>query len=131
MIEAGRNYLLFDGDCGVCTWSSEVIKGMDRDRAFMIEPYQLYSESELARYGIDYARCDRALQVITEKERVYAGALGVNYFLWRTFPWALLVILIYALPIFFLLELIGYRLIANNRSRISSWFGMNACALKR
>jgi predicted DCC family thiol-disulfide oxidoreductase YuxK len=131
MIEPGRQYLLFDGDCGICTWSSDVIKEMDREKRFTVLPYQMFSESDLASYGINYEHCDRALQVITQKGRVYAGALGVNYFLWRKFPWTLLVALIYALPVLFLLELIVYRLIANNRARISAWFGMKACLLKR
>jgi hypothetical protein len=30
-----------------------------------------------------------------------------------------------------LLEFIVYRLIANNRARISAWLGMEACLLKR
>jgi predicted DCC family thiol-disulfide oxidoreductase YuxK len=131
MIEPGRQYLLFDGDCGICTWSSDVIKEMDREKRFIVLPYQMFSESDLVSYGINYERCDRALQVITQKGRVYAGALGVNYFLWRKFPWTLLVALIYAVPVLFLLELIVYRLIANNRARISAWLGMEACLLKR
>jgi predicted DCC family thiol-disulfide oxidoreductase YuxK len=103
MIEPGRQYLLFDGDCGICTWSSDVIKEMDREKRFTVLPYQMFSESDLA----------------------------VNYFLWRKFPWTLLVALIYAVPVLFLLELIVYRLIANNRARISAWLGMEACLLKR
>src|SRR2546428_1387757 len=97
-IEAGRDYLLFDGDCGVCSWSAEVAKRMDRGRGFIIEPYQAFDESELARFGIDYEKCSRALQVITRKGRVYAGAFGVNYFLWRRVPRAVGGLVFYALP---------------------------------
>src|SRR5262245_4767943 len=94
-IEAGRDYLLFDGDCGVCSWSAEVARRMDRGRGFVVEPYQAFDESELARFGINYEKCSRAAQVITRKGRVYAGAFGVNYFLWWRFPWSLAVFLIY------------------------------------
>ena len=131
MIEPGRDYLLFDGDCGICTWSADVVKRMDRARRFIVEPYQMFAEQELGPYGISYEDCNRAIQVITRRGRVYAGAFGVNYFLWQQFPWSLLVILIYAIPVLLLFELIGYRLIANNRHRISQWFGMKACLLKR
>jgi predicted DCC family thiol-disulfide oxidoreductase YuxK len=129
LIEAGKDHLLFDGDCGVCTWSAEWVKRMDRDGQFIVEPYQMFAESELMRFGIDYQDCDRALQVITRRGRVHRGAFGVNYFLWRRFPWSLLVVLIYAIPILLVLELIGYRLVANHRHRISQWFGLKACLL--
>ncbi|MGH9837664.1 MAG: thiol-disulfide oxidoreductase DCC family protein [Blastocatellia bacterium] len=131
LIEAGQDYLLFDGDCGVCSWSAEQVKRMDHGWQFIVEPYQMFAEPELMRFGIRYEDCDRALQVITRRGRVYAGAFGVNYFLWRRFPWSLLVVLIYAIPILLLLELIGYRLVADNRHRISQWFGLKACLLKR
>jgi len=130
-VEAGRDYLLFDGDCGVCSWSAEIARRMDRDRQFVIEPYQMFDESELMRFGIDYEKCSRALQVITRKSRVYAGAFGVNYFLWRRFPWALAVFLIYAIPVLLLFEVIGYRIVADNRHRISQWFGMKACLIQQ
>ncbi len=130
-IEAGRDYLLFDGDCGVCSWSAEFAKRMDRDRQFIIEPYQMFGENELAPFGIDYQKCSRALQVITRKGRVHAGAFGVNYFLWWRFPWSLAVFLVYAIPVLLLFEVIGYRIVADNRHRISQWFGMRACLINR
>jgi predicted DCC family thiol-disulfide oxidoreductase YuxK len=130
-IDAGRDYMLFDGDCGVCTWSAEVVRRMDRGRGFIVEPYQAFDESELARFGINYEKCSRAVQVITRKGRVYAGAFGVNYFLWRRFPWSLAVFLIYAIPPLLLLEVIGYRIVAENRHRISRWFGMQACLINQ
>lgn len=128
-INPNQDYLLFDGDCGICTWSSAIAKRMDRNRQFNVEAYQMFGERGLARFGISYAQCTKKLQVITRKGKVHRGALGVNYFLWKQFPWTLLVILIYALPILLLFELIGYRLIADNRHRISAWFGMTACKL--
>lgn len=127
MIEVGKDYLLFDGDCGICTWSAEVAQKMDRRHQFTVEPYQAFDESELLRFNVSYNQCTKKLQVITRKSRVYAGAFGVNYFLWRQFPWTFLVVVIYALPILLLVELIAYRLIADNRHRISAWFGMRAC----
>ena len=37
MIQTGKDYLLFDGDCGICTWSSEIVKRMDAKRLFTVE----------------------------------------------------------------------------------------------
>jgi len=130
-INPHQDYLLFDGDCGICTWTSEVIKRIDHRHQFIVEPYQAFAESELLRFGISQDQCTRKLQVVTRRGRVYAGALGVNYFLWQQHFWRLLVISIYALPILLLLELIAYRLVADNRDRISAWFGMKACTLSQ
>ncbi len=129
MIEVGRDYLLFDGDCGICSYSAEICEQMDKRQQFTIRPYQSFSEAELAPYGISYADCNRKLQVITRRGRVYAGAFAVNYFLWRHYPWSLLVVLIYALPVLLLAEVIGYALVARYRRQLSQWFGLKACLL--
>jgi predicted DCC family thiol-disulfide oxidoreductase YuxK len=127
MIEPGKDHMLFDGDCGICTRSAEIAGRMDQ--RFIIEPYQAYPEDELKKFGITYAKCAKNLQVISERGRVHAGAFAVNYFLWRQFPWSLLVILIYAVPVLLLLEVIGYRLVERNRYRLSQWFGLKACRI--
>ena len=131
MIEAGQDYLLFDGDCGICSYASEVAQRMDQRRRFVIQPYQVVPEAELTGYGLSYAVCDRKVQIITRRGRVYAGAFAVNYFLWWHFPWWLLVVIIYALPPLLLCEVLGYALVARNRRRLSLWFGLKACLLKR
>lgn len=130
-IQATQDYLLFDGDCGICTWSSEVAKRMDGGRHFIVEAYQMFDERELMRFGISYEQCTKKLQVVTRRSKVHQGALGVNYFLWKQFPWMLLVVLIYALPILLVLELVGYWLVADNRHRISAWLGLTACKLRQ
>jgi predicted DCC family thiol-disulfide oxidoreductase YuxK len=40
-------------------------------------------------------------------------------------------LLIYAIPVLLLLEMIGYRIVADNRHLISRWFGMQACLTKQ
>ncbi|MEK7832851.1 MAG: DCC1-like thiol-disulfide oxidoreductase family protein [Acidobacteriota bacterium] len=131
MIQAGKDHLLFDGDCGICTWFSDLAKRMDGKRQFIVEPYQMFDESELQRFGISYENCAKELKIITRRGRVYGGAFGVNYFLWQKPVFRPLIILIYALPLLLLVEVIGYKLVAVNRHRISEWFGLKACALKR
>lgn len=131
-IEIGKhNYLLFDGDCGICTYLAKVAERIDRRNLFVITPYQSISEDELRRYGIDYEQCHKQLQVITYRRRVHSNAFAVNYFLSQFFPWTLLVILIYAIPIFLLCEVIIYRLVARYRQHISQWLGLKACSLKQ
>lgn len=129
MIQAGKDHLLFDGDCGICTWCSELAKRMNSQ--FIVQPYLMFDEAELQQFGIDYESCTKELKVITRRGRVYGGAFGVNYFLWRKPAFKPLVILLYAIPLLLLLEVIGYKIVAINRHRISAWFGLKACALRR
>lgn len=129
MIQAGKDYLLFDGDCGICTWCSELAKRMNSQ--FIVQPYLMFDEAELQQFGIDYESCTKELKVITRRGRVYGGAFGVNCFLWRKPAFKPLVILLYAIPPLLLLEVIGYKIVAINRHRISAWFGLKACALRR
>lgn len=131
MIEAGQDYLLFDGDCGICSYSSEVAAQMDQTQRFVIKPYQSVSEEDLQRFGINYSDCDSKVQVITRRGRVYAGAFAVNYFLWQRPVWRLLVFTIYVIPILLVCEVIGYAIVARNRQRLSRWFGLKACLLRR
>ena len=128
MIEIGKqSYLLFDGDCGICTSFAETVRGLDVQRKFRIDPYQIFPEEELKRYGIGYADCARKLRVLTPAGSVHSGAFAVNYFFFQYFPWTILVVLIYAVPILLIFEIMGYALVAKNRHRISRWFGMKAC----
>ena len=129
MIQAGKDHLLFDGDCGICTWCSGIAKRMNGQ--FIVQPYLMFDEAELQRFGISYEDCTKELKVITRQGRAYGGAFGVNYFLWQKPSLRPLVILIYALPILLLFEVIGYKLVAVNRHRLSAWFGLKACALRR
>lgn len=131
MIEFGqRAYLLFDGDCGICSWSADWVRTIDRRQQFVVQPYQSFPETDLQQFGITYEQCEQKMHVITRQGKVYRGAFGVNYFLWQYWPWKALVVLIYAMPVILLAELIIYAWVARNRHRLSQWFGLKACLLK-
>lgn len=123
--------VLFDGDCGVCTYLADKARKIDRAHQFKIEPFQNFSEDELKRFGLNYKMCLQKLRVVSSARKVLSGAHGVNYFLFKLFPWSILVILVYVVPVFLLLEIIGYALIANNRGKISSMLGLEGCVIKR
>jgi predicted DCC family thiol-disulfide oxidoreductase YuxK len=129
MLEIGRTrYLLFDGDCGICTQLAGRAGRIDRRHLFTIVPYRRFSEEELVAVGLSYADCDRAAQVITLSGRVRSGAFAVNGFLIHFLPWSILIALIYLLfPVLLPLELIVYRLVAINRHTISGKLGMKEC----
>jgi predicted DCC family thiol-disulfide oxidoreductase YuxK len=132
MIELGkRAYLLFDGDCGICTWFADLAMRMDLQRFFYVEPYQRVPEPEIQTYGISYADCARRLQAITREGKVRSGPFAVNHFLVHYFPWRLLVILLYAVPPLLLLEMLTYELVARNRTRLSRLLRMKACLTQK
>ena len=123
---------MFDGDCGVCTWASDLAARIDRKkRAFTVRPFQDYSEQELEPHNIDRKNLASRLHVITPKGKVRTGAFAINAFLLAHFPWSILAVIIYLLPPLLLLEILAYRLVSRHRHRISGWLGLTACALDR
>ncbi len=128
-LRAHENYLLFDGECGICHVAARFAKRLDRRRRFQILPYQQISEPELQRRNTSYEKCSRRVHVLSGRGKVYTGAFALNYFLWQYFPWKFFVALLYVLPVLLLLEIIGYALVARHRRRLSQWFGLTVCAL--
>ncbi len=127
---ANQGYVLFDGDCGICTSFAELAAKIDERKQFRIDPYQIFSEEELAKWGITYEQCAKKMQVISRKGTVHSGALGMNYFFFCQFPWSILVALLYLIPILLLFEVITYAVVAKYRHRISHWLGLKACLMK-
>jgi predicted DCC family thiol-disulfide oxidoreductase YuxK len=119
--------MLFDGNCGICTFFAEFATRFDVKQRFEIVPYQKIPEEKLNPYRITHRDCGKKMQVVTPQGRVYSGAFGMNYFFFNYPPWSLLIVLFYALPIFLLAEIIVYWLVARNREKLSRWFGLNAC----
>ncbi len=121
--------VLFDGECGICAWCAEIARRIDGRGRFAIEPYQRFDDRQLAQLGVTRDQCARELQVIARRGASHPGAYGINFFLWSQFPWRLVVVLIYAIPILLLLEIAAYRVVAVNRHRISAFLGMGGCGL--
>lgn len=124
------NYLVFDGDCGICTRSAEICGRIDKNRQFAIVPFQDIPEAELRRFDLDYQKCSGEVQVINSTGRVYGGTFAVNYFLFQQRPWKAPILFIYLIPLLLLFEIIGYKIVARNRTRISQWLGLAACRVK-
>lgn len=122
--------IIYDGDCGVCSAFIRKAEALDRGRKFEMRPYQGYSAEDLARWGLDEAACAHEVKLIGPSGNVYGGAWAVNRFLWQYWPWKPLIALFYALPVFLGAEILGYKLFARNRSRISKWMGVQACEFR-
>jgi predicted DCC family thiol-disulfide oxidoreductase YuxK len=129
LISDERGLLLFDGDCGICSWLARRAAIIDRKRRFRIEPYQAFDESALLAHGLTYEACGRAVQLITPRGRVRSGAFAVNGFLVAYMPYRVLVPWLYVLFPLLADEVVGYVVVARNRHRISRWLGLNACKI--
>jgi predicted DCC family thiol-disulfide oxidoreductase YuxK len=121
--------ILFDGRCGFCTWCVGQAKRLDAQAAYAFLPYQCISDRTLAAFGISRRQCDRSIQALTASGRVYSAAHAVNAFLFASSATRALVVLLYVLWPLLLAEIGLYRLIANQRVRISAFLRTQECAL--
>ena len=120
--------LLFDGDCVICNQFALFARRLDCKRQFEILPYQSYES--LAAYGITEEACAKAIHLLnTETGHIRRGAFAMNAFFIRFFPFNLLVLLCYVVPVFLLAEIIVYAVVAKNRQKISRLLGLDACKL--
>ena len=126
----GKQLLLFDGDCGICSKIAKWCQSVDGGEKFRVEPYFEFTEAELAPHGLTWADCTQAVQLIKQNGRVVSGAFAVNHFLWTRPLFKPLVALLYLLFPLIGLELIGYAIVAKNRHRISAALGMNECKIR-
>lgn len=129
LVSDDRGLLLFDGDCGICTKMAARAAGIDRQRRFRIEPYQAFSDEQLAPHGLSHASCNRAIKLIRANTKVSSGAFAVNRFLMPYAPWKFLLPWAYLLFPALIVEAVGYWIIARNRHRISRWMGLDACKI--
>ncbi len=121
--------VFYDGDCGICSRAILLADVIDHCGIYKIEPYQTCSESLKETYALNDVAFQKGIYLLMPSGKRYSGAFAVNRFLWSFFPYNVLIALLYLCPIFLLMEVIGYRLIADNRSRISGLLGLTACKL--
>ena len=117
-IERGRQYILWDGDCGFCRRSVEILARFDERGNFIMVPYQSFPESELQKFGLRYRNCAREVQMISASGKTFGGAFAINYFLWQS-RLKVLVFLAMLFPFLFLIEVLLYKMVAKNRMMFS------------
>ena len=127
---AGRDNVLYDGDCGICSWSAQLVGKLDSRGSMNVEPYFSYTEFEISAYGLDYEQCRDYLCVVGADGRVHRGAAAVNYVGLRLFPLSIVFALLHLFPFVLPIEAAVYHLIARNRTKISTLLGMNACKVR-
>ncbi|MGH3438746.1 MAG: thiol-disulfide oxidoreductase DCC family protein [Sciscionella sp.] len=107
--------LIFDGGCGFCTRSRNLLRRLDRHGRIRITPYQQPGVTE--RTGLTREQLAAAVWWIGADGARYRGAAAVNHALSAALGTRLPVAL-YRLPIIRELQDWIYRLISTNRHRL-------------
>jgi predicted DCC family thiol-disulfide oxidoreductase YuxK len=115
--------LVFDGDCGICSASVGFL------RRAGCTARMVTSQEWTASHPEDTARVAEAVVVVTPDGRRLEAQLGVAEALrLSSRPWPAIGAVIAAPGIRVVAGWV-YRLVARNRTRLSSMVGLNACAL--
>jgi len=64
--------LIYDGDCGFCQRSMELVRRWDREHRLHYVPFQ--DEARVARFGVPLPALAAAMHLVLPDGRVYAGA---------------------------------------------------------
>ena len=115
--------VLFDGDCGFCTWSVRWAHRWVRPRV----EFQPWQRADLDALGVTAAACTEALQFVHADGRVQSGGRAVCALLSRgRAPWPL-VARCGSAPGMRMLVDSAYRMVAKHRHRLPG--ATPACAL--
>lgn len=64
--------VIYDGECGICRQSVELLRRWDREHLLRYVPFQ--DEAAVARFGIALPALAAAIHLVLPDGRVYAGA---------------------------------------------------------
>jgi predicted DCC family thiol-disulfide oxidoreductase YuxK len=117
--------VIFDADCGICLWTCRLLKRLD--------PWQrltFVGNDELDRLpaGLDPKRCETSVVVVDAQGRLFFEEQAVRRVV-RALPAGILAVLWLYVPGLQQLGRAGYRWVAENRVRISQFFGLGACGV--
>lgn len=124
-----KYYLLYDGDCGICSKSAELVHKYDKNKYFEIIPYQFFDFDQYPKLNENIAQTTVILirkdlsKHLAESAAVFeilANLSGVYKFLGQ----------ILNNPVFIFISNPIYRLIAKNRAKISTMLGLSACKVR-
>lgn len=115
--------VLYDGDCGFCTWTAMVLRRLDRRRRLSLVPL---AGSELG----DQPPLDdlvESLHAVDAEGRWWVGADACLEIAHRI-PILRPLELVGRLPLAKPVLAVGYRVVARNRHRLSRLLGLTSCA---
>jgi len=117
--------VIFDADCGICLWTCRLLKRFD--------PWQRLSfvgNDEIARLpaGLDPKLCETTVVVVDSSGRYFLEEQAVRRAV-RALPFGIVPVAWLYVPGLSGLGRRLYRLVADNRMAISSYFGLGACGV--
>lgn len=71
-MRADRPTLIYDGECGFCRRSVDVVRRWDRERRLAVVPFQ--DQARVAAFGIPLPALAAAMHLVLPDGRVFAGA---------------------------------------------------------
>ena len=121
-----RHWMIWDGECGLCSTTARWVRKKDRKKQFQIVTYQNCPRPPMT--DDLYERCKTEMYVVTKEGKELGGANGVLFAL-QTVSWGWFAA-VWRVPPFLWLASGVYRLVARNRGWISQkFFGGVACGL--
>jgi predicted DCC family thiol-disulfide oxidoreductase YuxK len=124
--EARAKVVVYDADCGICLWLSRLLKRLDPfERLTFVGNHEL----DKLPAQVDRSILDRTLVVVDAKGRAFKEERAV-FEVGRALPFGILGVWWLMVPGLAQLGRALYRRVADNRVRISVWFGLGACGLK-
>lgn len=123
---AERHWLIWDGECGLCSETAQWVRQKDTKREFIICQYQNCPSPPMN--PAFYERCKVELGVVTSDGRELGGAKAV-FFILEQLGWGWFARLLAAPPMIWI-NTLGYRIIARNRGFLSKvFFRGKSCGL--
>lgn len=125
-----KDLVIFDGDCGVCSFFAGWIERHDKRERFDVKPYQMLN-LELIHKDISVENAEKTMFFVTYDNQIFTHARGV-FEIAKRLPgiYGFLGSLM-ANDVFGAVFKPLYQLVASNRSRLSRLFGLNACVIDR
>ena len=108
----GENWLIWDGECGLCRRSVEWVRAHSGEDAFRITPYQTCPSPPMTPQL--RADAERSVQVLTSDGQRLSGGRAVLFIL-RTVGWHPRLVAIGAHPPLIWAVELGYQVVARNR----------------
>lgn len=124
-----KDLVIFDGDCGICTKSAQMIQKRDMKlKRFDVKPYQVLDLPKI-HIGLNEEKTTQSMYLITKEGSIYSHARAVLETAKRMGGFYSVIGFLFANNFFAWLLKPIYKLIAKNRAKISQALGLNACTI--
>lgn len=120
-----KDLVIFDGDCGICTKSSQIIQKWDKKKLLDVQAYQFLDLPKIDP-DLDAEKCSQSVYFKTE-DNLYKEARAI-FEICKKLPGIIKIPgYLFSNKFFEVLFRPVYRLIAKNRTKISQALGLAAC----